>query len=90
MLHSWLTALTRGMPFVTWAYSAGTEDDRKEPSLDVRCYDAVLGPDGQLREGALGGHGEAFVLPDELPQDDPEKNAADSLRVGGSVSARSR
>ncbi|WP_446686052.1 bifunctional diaminohydroxyphosphoribosylaminopyrimidine deaminase/5-amino-6-(5-phosphoribosylamino)uracil reductase RibD [Nonomuraea salmonea] len=73
VLHSWLTALTRGMPFVTWAYSAGTEDDRKEPSLDVRCYDAVLGPDGQLREGALGGHGEAFVLPDELPQDDPEK-----------------
>ncbi|MGR6924625.1 bifunctional diaminohydroxyphosphoribosylaminopyrimidine deaminase/5-amino-6-(5-phosphoribosylamino)uracil reductase RibD [[Actinomadura] parvosata] len=73
VLRPWLTALGRGTPFVTWAYRADSEDDRRVPALDVRGYDAVVGPDGQLREGTPGGHGDTFVLPGELPQGEPEK-----------------
>ncbi|MGR6919395.1 hypothetical protein ACU635_34595 [[Actinomadura] parvosata] len=49
------------------------ENHRQVLTLDVRGYGAVVGPDGQLREGTPGGHGDTFVLPGELPQGDPEK-----------------
>ncbi|WP_344480615.1 bifunctional diaminohydroxyphosphoribosylaminopyrimidine deaminase/5-amino-6-(5-phosphoribosylamino)uracil reductase RibD [Nonomuraea monospora] len=78
VLGPWLTALQRGMPFVTWAYG----DDREVPGLDSRGYDAVLGPDGQLREGAPGGHGDAFALPDELPQGEPGEGLQNLYAAG--------
>ncbi|WP_346101335.1 bifunctional diaminohydroxyphosphoribosylaminopyrimidine deaminase/5-amino-6-(5-phosphoribosylamino)uracil reductase RibD [Nonomuraea maheshkhaliensis] len=71
VLRPWLTALERGAPFVTWTYDAG--DHRQLAGFDVHGYDAVVGPDGRLREGAPGGHGDTFVLPGEMPQGDPEK-----------------
>lgn len=73
VLRPWLTALGRGTPFVTWAYSAGAEDHSQVPALDAHGYDAVVGPDGQLREGTPGGHGDTFGLPGELPRGKPEK-----------------
>lgn len=85
VLRPWLTALRRGTPYVTWAYSADTEDGREESPVEVRCYDAVLGEDGRLREGVPGGHGDTFVLPDKLPQDEPEK----TLRILYSSGVRS-
>ncbi|MEV4079134.1 bifunctional diaminohydroxyphosphoribosylaminopyrimidine deaminase/5-amino-6-(5-phosphoribosylamino)uracil reductase RibD [Nonomuraea fuscirosea] len=74
VLRPWLTALERGAPFVTWTYDGDADagDHRQLARLDVQGHDAVVGPDGRLREGAPGGHGDTFVLPGEMPQGDPE------------------
>ncbi|MEV0379835.1 bifunctional diaminohydroxyphosphoribosylaminopyrimidine deaminase/5-amino-6-(5-phosphoribosylamino)uracil reductase RibD [Nonomuraea sp. NPDC050643] len=85
VLRPWLTALQRGTPFVTWAYCTDADDDRQVPGLDVYGYDVVVEPDGQLREGAPGGHGDTFVLPGELLLGDPEK-ALQTLYVAGARS----
>ncbi|MBF8186614.1 hypothetical protein ITP53_12845 [Nonomuraea sp. K274] len=54
VLRPWLAALERGAPFLTWAHCADVEDHRQIPGLDVHGYDAVVSPDGQLREGTPG------------------------------------
>jgi diaminohydroxyphosphoribosylaminopyrimidine deaminase / 5-amino-6-(5-phosphoribosylamino)uracil reductase len=82
VLRPWLTATGRGIPFVTWAYCVDGEDHRQVPGLDVHGYDAVVGPDGQLREGTPGGHGDTFVLPGELPHGDREKALQDLYAAG--------
>ncbi|MGV9386223.1 bifunctional diaminohydroxyphosphoribosylaminopyrimidine deaminase/5-amino-6-(5-phosphoribosylamino)uracil reductase RibD [Nonomuraea sp. NPDC003707] len=72
VLGSWLTALGRGIPSVTWAYVQDAAGHRAMPIADLQRFDAVLYPDGGLQEGTPGGHGDTFMLPGQLPAGDPE------------------
>lgn len=97
VLAPWLAALDGKRPFVTLGYTvdAGGRIDGlgsatltpvREVAGDVHnlllVHDAVLRHDGQLEEGAPGGHGpDVFALPTDTPQDAGELLA--SLVAGG-------
>jgi diaminohydroxyphosphoribosylaminopyrimidine deaminase/5-amino-6-(5-phosphoribosylamino)uracil reductase len=75
VLGPWLAALRRRRPQVTWAYQwAGgrkSEVPHGERERMRAQFDLVVGPDGFIEEGVVGGHGVDFVVPARAPQFTP-------------------
>ncbi|WAP57032.1 bifunctional diaminohydroxyphosphoribosylaminopyrimidine deaminase/5-amino-6-(5-phosphoribosylamino)uracil reductase RibD [Streptomyces sp. S465] len=76
VLGPWLHSLRTGRPHITWAYSAGAEEDDRDQVLAElrRTHDLVIRRDGAVEEGVRGSHGEdAFRVPLPPLDDEPGK-----------------
>ncbi|CDR08567.1 bifunctional diaminohydroxyphosphoribosylaminopyrimidine deaminase/5-amino-6-(5-phosphoribosylamino)uracil reductase RibD [Streptomyces iranensis] len=66
VLGPWLHSLRTGRPHITWAYTAGADEDHGDQVVTElrRTHDLVIRRDGGIEEGVPGGHGEdAFRVP---------------------------
>ncbi|AJZ86354.1 bifunctional diaminohydroxyphosphoribosylaminopyrimidine deaminase/5-amino-6-(5-phosphoribosylamino)uracil reductase RibD [Streptomyces sp. AgN23] len=76
VLGPWLHSLRTGRPHITWAYTAGADEDHGDQTLTElrRTHDLVIRRDGAIEEGVPGGHGEdAFRVPVSPLGDEPAK-----------------
>lgn len=87
VLGTWLDALGRKRPVVTWSYLY--TDGQVEPlpaelaALQSSCVDAVVDADGHVREAVPGSHGpDAFTVPSGSPREEPMRFLED-LYAGG-------
>lgn len=60
VLGPWLHSLRTGRPYITWAYTAGADEDHDNRDVTElrRTHDLVIRRNGAIEEGTPGGHGE--------------------------------
>ncbi|MFD8338925.1 bifunctional diaminohydroxyphosphoribosylaminopyrimidine deaminase/5-amino-6-(5-phosphoribosylamino)uracil reductase RibD [Streptomyces solisilvae] len=85
ILGPWLHSLRTGRPHITWAYSAGAdEDDRDQVLTELRrTHDLVIRRDGAVEEGVPGGHGEDSFRVPLPPLGDKPRKALHTLNESG-------
>ncbi|AGP56642.1 bifunctional diaminohydroxyphosphoribosylaminopyrimidine deaminase/5-amino-6-(5-phosphoribosylamino)uracil reductase RibD [Streptomyces rapamycinicus] len=86
VLGPWLHSLRTGRPHITWAYTAGADEDDGDQAAKLRgTYDLVIRRNGAIEEGAPGGHGEGtFCVPLHLADHKPQQ----TLRALAEAGAR--
>ncbi|HET9969794.1 MAG TPA: bifunctional diaminohydroxyphosphoribosylaminopyrimidine deaminase/5-amino-6-(5-phosphoribosylamino)uracil reductase RibD [Streptosporangiaceae bacterium] len=88
VLGDWLAGLRTGRPVITWPYLVTSEGLRQLPPETSEAWqlrlnaDAVLGPDGTVREAIRGSHGKGILTLQDPPPGDGAAAAA-TLYDGG-------